>query len=566
IQLLKSRDPKRVYSSRQDQSENPIVFMFPGQAAQYVNMGLEIYRTEKRFQEEIDLCCKLLRPHLDFDLRHVLYPSQEKLAEASARLNETSVTQPAMFVVEYALAKLWLDWGLTPAAMIGHSIGEYVAACLAGVFSLEDALALIAARGRLMQSLPRGSMLAVRLKEEDVKRYLGQELSLAVVNGNSACVVAGPDSAIATLEESLTGQGIGCRVLETSHAFHSHMMEPIVGPFLELFKNIQLRSPRIPYLSNVTGTWIHQTQAQDPNYWASHMVQTVRFADGIGELMKQPQRVFLEIGPGNGLTSLAKKHPARAPEITVLPSFGYAEERISDLAEIRTTLGRLWLAGARVNWPTFHDGQERHRIPLPTYPFERRRHWIDRKTPSTKPIHEGESSDQNEETEPILAQNQDGGKNIDDSATASKRPELRTTYVAPRTELHEELASVWQATLGVDQIGIDDNFFELGGDSLTAAQVISQLRVFGKRLPLASLIQAPTIRQFSELVASNHDKPSWSSLVKLAEGGPGRPLFLMHSHGGNILEYQPLANRLGKDRPIYALQARGLDGNIPENP
>lgn len=561
IQLLKSREPKRVFTGRQDQSDNPAVFMFPGQAAQFVNMGLEIYRTEKRFREEIDLCCSLLKPHLNFDLKDVLYPSTEKLDEATSQLNETWLTQPAMFAVEYASAKQWMHWGLRPAAMIGHSIGEYVAACLAGVFSLEDGLALVAARGRLMQSLPRGSMLAVLLTEEEVSKYLGPELSLAVVNGKTACVVAGPDPAIATLEETLTGQGIGCRVLPTSHAFHSHMMEPIAGPFVELFKNIKLGSPRIPYLSNVTGTWINPTQAQDPNYWARHLLQTVRFADGIGELMKQPHRIFLEIGPGSGLTSLATKHPGRSPETAVLPSFGYSREKTSDLAEIRAALGRFWLAGGRVDWSALHEGHTCHRISLPTYPFERRRYWIEGRTPTYQPIHEAETSGKDEESKLVRAGVAAAAGKSNEAVSPSDRPEMQTAYVAPSTEVHEKMATVWRGILGVEQIGIDDNFFELGGHSLLAVALARRVeQVFGKRLPLASLIEAPTIRQFSEFVGDG-SKPSWSSLVPIQPVGPRSPLFLIHGAEGNVLLYRQLTQYLGPDQPVYGLQSKGLNGD-----
>ena len=505
IQSLKSRDTNRVHTGLQDQSDNPVVFMFPGQAAQQVNMGLELYKTEKRFREEIDLCCKLLKPCLGFDLKDVIYPSPEKLAEASAQLNETSVTQPAMFVIEYALAKLWMHWGVKPSAMIGHSVGEYVAACLAGVFSLEDALTLIAARGRLMQSLPRGSMLAVRMKEEDVKPHLTAELSLAVVNAKTACVVAGPEHAIAALEKSLTAQGIGCRLLQTSHAFHSHMMDPIMCSFVELFKNIKLASPRIPYLSNVTGAWIEKTQAQDPQYWASHLRHTVRFDDGLAELMKQPQRVFLEVGPGDGLTSLAKKHPARTPEIAALSSCGSGRAETSELAELWTAVGRLWLAGARIDWPALHEGEKSRRIPLPTYPFERRRYWIDAKVPAPGTIRHLETSHGSESAAATLSEVSSAGSSEE---SASDRPALRTSYIAPRTDLHEALVTVWASILGIEQIGIDDNFFELGGDSLAGTQVISQLRrMFRVELPPNILFESRTIEKLAAYMIAHEPRP-----------------------------------------------------------
>jgi acyl transferase domain-containing protein len=377
IEILQSRNPKRVFTASQERSDGSVTFMFPGQAAQFVNMGLEIYLANKTFREVVDSCCDLLTPRLGFDLRQWLYPRADKAAEASEQLKQTAITQPAMFVIEYALAKLWMQWGLVPDAMIGHSLGEYVAACLAGVFHLEDALALVAARGRLMQSIPSGSMLAVRLGEEPIRQYLSEEISLAVVNGPSACVVAGPAGAIEALHRILAGKDIGCMLLQTSHAFHSRMMEPIVEPFRELFKSVRLSPPKIPYVSNLTGTWIDPAQFMDPNYWASHLLHTVRFADGIGELLKDSRRILLEVGPGQTLASLSKQSTGRPSDRVVLSSLGYTKDKASDLAEIKATLGQLWIAGARVDWEAFYRGQSRRRISLPTYPFQRRRYWIE---------------------------------------------------------------------------------------------------------------------------------------------------------------------------------------------
>src|SRR5207247_2609349 len=229
-----------------------------------------------------------LRPLLGLDLRTLLYPQTEKMEEAGEQLKQTAITQPALFVIEYALAKLWMSWNVKPEAMLGHSIGEYVAACLAGVFSLEDALKLVAARGRMMQQLPAGTMLAVRLPERQVQPLLQDKLSLATVNGAALCVVSGPVDAVEELRDQLAQRQVACTPLQTSHAFHSAMMEPILGPFTELVRTVKRDAPEIPFLSNVTGTWITAEQAADPAYWARHLRQTVRFADGLGELFRAP--------------------------------------------------------------------------------------------------------------------------------------------------------------------------------------------------------------------------------------------------------------------------------------
>jgi acyl transferase domain-containing protein len=523
--LLRSRESKRMSSGSVEYSDSPVAFMFPGQGAQYVNMGLEVYRTEKTFRENVDFCSEFLKPHLSFDLRQILYPTIDKAGAASARLNQTEVTQPAMFVFEYALAKLWMEWGLRPGAMIGHSIGEYVAACLAGVFSLEDALALVAGRGRLMQSMPRGSMLAVRLDEKSIQEYLSEEVSLAVINGPSACVAAGPTDAIEGLQMLLTEKQIGCRLLQTSHAFHSRMMQPIAAPFRELFKDIELRPPQIPYLSNLTGTWIDPARATDPGYWESHLCQAVRFEQGTGELLKTRHRILLEVGPGQTLASLTKQYRVDASDQMVLSSFGHGKERASELAEMMITLGQLWIRGVRVDWATLYPGQRRHRVPLPTYPFERRRYWIEGKKSRTSTLPAEVSLRDTPNVEAKVSECVNGTQEPDSQSMAHQRPELRNAYVAPQTGLHEVLVSVWREILGFEEIGIDDNFFDLGGDSLLATQVISRVRVvFRMELPPNSLFDAPTINQLALCLIVREAQPGLvektANLLRQIEGMP----------------------------------------------
>ncbi len=374
---LGSRDPERLLTTRQEAGDRPVVFLFTGQGSQYPNMARGLYAGEPTFRGEVDRCCDVLRPHLGLDLRELLFPAPGDEAAAAGRLRQTAISQPALFVVEYALATLWMQWGVRPQAMIGHSIGEYVAACLAGVFSLRDALALVAARGRMMQRLPGGSMLAVPLPEAQVLPLLGGELSLAAVNRPSLCVVAGPAPAVEALRERLAARGIDGRLLHTSHAFHSAMMEPILEPFAERVRKVKLTPPRSPFLSNVTGTWIRPEEATDPSYWADHIRLPVRFADGAAELLREPNRVFLEVGPGNVLTTLVRQHPARTPAQTVLPSLRHPREAADDTAFLLGTLARLWLSGVEIDWSGFYAHERRRRVPLPTFPFQRQRYWVE---------------------------------------------------------------------------------------------------------------------------------------------------------------------------------------------
>jgi amino acid adenylation domain-containing protein len=374
---LATRDPERLLTADPEPGDRPVVFLFSGQGSQYPNMGRGLYEAEPSYRAEVDRCCELLRPHLGLDLRELLLPPAEKAAEAAERLRQTAMAQPALFVVEYALASLWMQWGVRPQAMIGHSLGEYVAACLAGVFSLRDALSLVAARGRLMQALPPGAMLAVPLTEAEVLPLVGAELSLAAVNRPSLCVVAGPAAAVEGLRERLAARGVEGRPLHTSHAFHSAMMDPVLKPFGEWMSNVRLSPPRLPYLSNLTGTWIRPEEATDPAYWAEHVRCPVRFSDGLTELLKEPGRVLLEVGPGNVLTTLARQHPARTPRQVALPSLRHPRQLEDDLAFLLSSLARLWLAGGEVDWSGFHAHERRRRVPLPTYPFQRQRYWVE---------------------------------------------------------------------------------------------------------------------------------------------------------------------------------------------
>ncbi|WP_414754484.1 beta-ketoacyl synthase N-terminal-like domain-containing protein [Anabaena sp. CCY 9910] len=374
---VKGLESKQVFTNYTEITERPVVFMFPGQGSQYVNMGREIYETEAVFKEQVDYCSEFLKPLLGLDLRHIIYPSDDKIDAASKQLQQTGIAQPAIFVIEYALAQLWQSWGVKPQAAIGHSIGEYVAATLAEVFSLEDALSLVAARGQMMQQLPTGAMLSIPLPADQVQSLLGTELAVAAINVRSQCVVSGSITAINTLQNQLAAQGVECRRLHTSHAFHSQMMEPILEGFAERVKQVTLNPPKLPYISNLTGIWITVTQATNPEYYAQHLRSPVLFAQGVEKLLATPEQVLLEVGPGHTLTTLVKRNPSKIATQTVLTSVCHPQEKQSDIRVLFNTFGQLWLAGVKVDWWGFYSQDEYYRLPLPTYPFERERYWID---------------------------------------------------------------------------------------------------------------------------------------------------------------------------------------------
>jgi acyl transferase domain-containing protein len=371
-QALEASDPRKVFTDRHDGGYTPVVFMFPGQGAQRVNMGLELYRNERTYRESVDACCEILKPHLGLDLRKIIYPSDEDVETAAKKLNQTSITQPALFVVEYALARLWMEWGVRPAAMIGHSIGEYVTALIADVFSVEDALKLVATRGKMIQALPGGRMLAVGLQEKELEPLLGEEIALAAVNAPGLCVVSGARKPIEALESRLAEKEIFCRRLETSHAFHSHMMEPILGQFAAELKKLKLRPPKIRYISNVSGQWIKRDEATNADYWVSHLRKTVRFSAGLEEIARQGPKFLLEVGPDGGLRRIAASHAQKAHS-----SLSDGDPKQSEMEHLLGVLGRLWLAGVEIDWERFYAHERRSRAPLPTYPFERRRYWVE---------------------------------------------------------------------------------------------------------------------------------------------------------------------------------------------
>ncbi|HWV38894.1 MAG TPA: amino acid adenylation domain-containing protein [Vulgatibacter sp.] len=373
-QLLRGEDPARVSSRRAATPPPKPAFLFPGQGAQSVGMGEGLYRWDPTFRSVVDRCAGLLEEKLGRDLRDVLYPAPGGEEEAADLLRQTSFTQPALFVVEYALAQIWLGWGIRPEAMAGHSVGEFVAACIAGVFSLEDALALVAERGRLMQSLPPGGMLSVRASADAIRERLPPDLAIASLNAPTQCVVAGPVEALESLCKDLEAEDVACRPLVTSHAFHSPMMDPVVEPFEEAVRSVRLHAPRLPIVSTVTGGWMSEREATDPGYWSRHLREPVRFADALGVLLEEPSRLLLEVGPRATLTTLARQR-LRGDQLGVAslrnPAMGDDE-----WTSLLGAAGEIFCAGLPLDFESLHAYGERYRLPLPTYPFERRRHWV----------------------------------------------------------------------------------------------------------------------------------------------------------------------------------------------
>jgi acyl transferase domain-containing protein len=355
-----------------------VAFVFPGQGSQYAGMTSGLYKEEPVFRAEVDRSARHLRAYLGIDLREVLYAPPDD-AQGSRAIDATWLAQPALFATEYAMAQLLLSWGIRPLAMIGHSVGEYVSACLAGVFSLEDALALVATRGRLMQACAPGSMLWVGLSEDRLRRVIGSDLDLAATNSPSLSVVSGSIDAIDELARRLEADGISTGRIHTSHAFHSAMIDPAVAPFTEFVESIPLRPPARRFVSNVTGTWITPGQATSGGYWARHMRNTVRFQESVSTLLSElsARCVLLEVGPGRNLTTLIRHHPSIGPGHLALSAGRATHDRASDRERLLASVARMWKAGVRVDWDGLHAPCRPQRVPLPGYPFEAHRHWVD---------------------------------------------------------------------------------------------------------------------------------------------------------------------------------------------
>ena len=435
-----------------------LAFMFPGQGTQYPGMGLGLYEFDESYRAAADECLAILDQRLGEEFRKVLFSTDREDAAIVRSLTNTEYAQPAIFTLEYALAKMWLNRGVRPQALIGHSVGEFVAACLADVFSLEDALELVALRGQLMQAQPPGTMLSVRTGVDNLEGLLPDGISVACVNGPSLVVLSGPESDIESCMRELDSKDITCRPLHTSHAFHSSMMEPIIEPMLDALKNIEFKAPNVAIMSTVTGRWLEEADATDSQYWARHALSTVRFADGIRGLLDNNYRVFLECGSRTTLSTLARQQFSNddGPRIAVA-SLGEDLDAKGERTAALRAVGDLWANGVDLETTVTRDASPGHLARLPAYPFQRERLWVDTVEPT--------SNSQPTATSQAPAEQ------------AAAAPAAVATD-QPRTEILADLIlKVLGDTFGSDLSGTDRTitFVELGFDSLFLTQVSGTL-------------------------------------------------------------------------------------------
>lgn len=468
-------------------SDPKTVFMFTGQGSQYVGMARDLYNDFALFRKLIDEAREVLSEY-DIDvLKFILGESHEGLEK---ELNQTFIAQPLLFAIQYSTARLLEEFGISPDALIGHSIGELTAACIAGVFSYKEGLKIVAERGRIMQQQKPGSMLSVKLPADLLKPHLIGKTEISLINAPEFCVVSGDFDDIDKLAEKLRSDfpDVYASKLKTSHAFHSYLIEPAVDKFTDRISSIKFKEPQIPVISNITGTWAIKEKLQDPDYWGNHIRATVNFAGGINELLKDENTFLLEVGPGNSISTLLSEYP-KSKKIQVSSTIRHPKEKMNDTDFFLVSIGKAWTSGISIKWSRYYHDELRCRIPLPTYPFERTKHWIYPKE-SFNFIDTKDIADLLPESVEDFA----GKIEVEEKGHYHDRPLLDNEFKAAESELEKRIVIIWEELLGIKGIGVTDDFFQLGGHSLLAAQVLNRMNEeFDSGIIINSFFNYPTI-------------------------------------------------------------------------
>ncbi|MBT2291732.1 acyltransferase domain-containing protein [Paenibacillus albidus] len=494
VLALETDDPQAVFQGESPSRNRPLVFMFTGQGSQYAGMAAGIYAAEPVFRKYYDQCAVQIKTLTGMDIQPLML-SMEK-HQQTLDVNETALTQPLLFAVEYAMAQLLISRGFRPQAMIGHSLGEYAAAAIAGVFSLEDAVLLVCRRAEWMSRTDRGVMLAVGLSREAVAGYLQESITLAAVNSPGLCVLSGEEGAIAGLERLLAEEGIYNKRLSTSHAFHSPLMLPVLAPYRELLMQVELKEPSIPVMSCLTGTWLRAEEAVDPEYWTRHILEPVVFMDGLEALLREGNKLFVELGPGSALCSLGRQNPAAAEDSVWVPVMRPAHRLDEDTRVLAQAIAKLWVCGAELDFSLYYGNEPRRRVPLPTYAFSRQSYWV---YPEASPSVANAGLAPGTEASGITTPVSTGPEHRYTGHHA--RPKVSATYRAPEGRTQQQLVEIMERELHIQPVGADDDFFELGGHSLLATQVLDRIRqVLGVQLSIESIFLHPTVSGMAQLL------------------------------------------------------------------
>lgn len=497
IEAIANKDTNLIGTRELHEAAPGVVFMFPGQGSQYVNMGRDLCDSEPVFKQHFDQCCDLFTKEFGTDLKAIIFPKAGEEEKAAEQLKQTIYTQASLFTMHYSLAKLWMHWGITPDAMMGHSIGEFAAGCLAGVFSLEDAVKLVANRGRMMQELPGGSMLSIRTAEEDVLKKLPAGCSIAANNGPQLCVASGPHEAIAKLQAELEKDGITCKLLVTSHAFHSPMMDAMVAPYKKVVESVKLSAPRIPIVSTVTAEWLKDDEATSSKYWSDHLRATVRFAQAVKFAWNDADpadakamagsRVMLEVGPRTTATTLARQQSSDNKKQAAVPSLGDSAGNGNELTQLLKAVGGLWQSGVLIDWKTFYEREDRRRISMPTYAFERIRHWVD-----------------------PVAMVADGGRAVASTTIEAPVPNSGDANLTPKESLIAQIKHLLEESSGLElaEASNEETFLEMGLDSLFLTQVATSLsKKFGVKISFRQLNEeVPNLDKLADYIL-----PHWTN-------------------------------------------------------
>jgi len=533
--------------------DRKLIFMFPGEGTQYIGMGSDLYKHDQVFKSIVDKSLTIIRDLIQTNL------TLDDLLGLTELVEQTIVTQPALFIIEYSLAQYLIRLGIKPDAMIGYGIGEYVAACISGVLKLEDALRLVIIRGQILQNLPKGKMLSVFLSENQVLSHLKDyNLDIAAINTGNSCVISGSSQELEKFAEVLDNNQIPYRYLNTSHAFHSRMLDPILNIFYSHLSQVTMNMPTIPYVSNLTGDWIDKNQVTKPEYWVEHLRKTVLFAKGLDCLLnnnKLENTIFLEIGPGEILTNLVRKRINQNNNTLAFSLLRSTTLPESDKGSLLSALGNLYAAGVNIKWSSFYNHEAR-RVPLPTYPFDETEYWIPSQLNNTYKAERLNSSIESEK------RNKSGL--IKDSYT---QVNLQESY----SFLQKEITKIWQDTLGVSNISYLDDFFELGGDSLQAIQINNTINTrFKLNIPLKDILENSNFSKLSSMIQSRiellekapiKNTISTSTIIKLKDGKKSNPLFVIHPISGYVFCYRYMLEYISPTQLVFGIQSPWIEGN-----